>query len=96
MYEGSERDGRQGQGRSSGRGFDLSTLEHLGQLQEVVEQHAKQWADEGEYGTLVTAFDLTCKVRESMHPARASANALDEHPCQSIAHSTNTLAKRPR
>ncbi len=75
-YEGRERDGMLGRGKSSGRGFDLSTLEHLGQLQEVVEQHAKQWADEGEYGTLVAAFDLTCKVREDMRTTRAQATLL--------------------
>ncbi len=82
-YEGREPEGRQGRGRSSGRGFDLSTVKDLGQLQEVVGLHAKQWADEREYSTLATAFDLTCKVRVNMQGPRLRAGM-------------NVLGKRPR
>ncbi len=85
-YNGRERDSRQGQGRSSGRGFDLSAVEHLGQLQEVVEQHAKQWAEEREYSTLVTAFDLACKVCVNMRPARADAKDYPDYVTVFIAH----------
>ncbi len=47
---------------SDPRGFNSFTMKHLGQLQEVVEQHAGQWAAGRDYGTLMKAFHLAHKV----------------------------------
>ncbi len=49
-------------GRGRGRSPDLRRLEHLGQLQEVVEQWAEEWASTRKYEGFARAFNRTCRV----------------------------------
>ncbi len=51
-------------GSANGGFVRLSDLEHLGQLQEVVEQQAKQWAARRDHSSLVAALERTCSVSD--------------------------------
>ncbi len=78
-------------GRGRGRSPDLYSLEHLGQLQEVVEQWAEEWTFTRNYNEFARAFNRTCKVR---YRATVSGHTLADFlqsrallgPCMSSVH----------